>query len=180
MKYPLFAVFLILALILPSTCFSQGKSNKRKPAKTGNSDINQWWIGVRGGVNFSSATAEQSYSVFSFTQDFTNGDNDKSYNSFTLPGLQFGFSVAYEFMTGLSVNVLPSYASYRFSYNNSFRWYESENQNNLVTTAYNIETRLQYIDLPLTLKYELSRGSFKPYVQIGGYYSFLTDAVKKS
>ena len=179
MKYSSLVVFLVLTLIVPSILFAQGKPSKRKPVKTGNTDINQWWIGVRGGINFSSATAQKSHSVFSFTQDFTPGDNEKSYNSFTLPGLQFGFSVGYEFLTGLSVNILPSYASYRFSYDNSFRWYDSENQNNNVTNSFNFETRLQYIDLPLSFKYELSRGSFKPYIQIGGYYSYLTDAIKK-
>lgn len=163
----------------PILVFSQGKSNKRKPVKTGNTDINQWWIGVRGGVNFSSVTSQQSYSVFSFTNDFTEGDNEKTYQAFSLPGLQFGFSVSYEFLTGLSVNVLPAYTSYRYSYDNSFRWYDAENQNNNVTTSYNIETRLQYISLPLTFKYELSGGRFKPYVQVGGYYNYLTDAIKK-
>lgn len=179
MKYPVLAVVLILALLAPVTSFSQNKANKRKPVKTGNSDINQWWVGIRGGINLSSANVENSYSVFSYTQGFTDGDNDKKYNAYTLPGLQFGFSISFEFMTGLSANLLPSYSSYRYSYENSFRWYDSQNQNNQVTTNYEIETRLQYIDLPVTFKYELSRGRFKPYIQAGGYYSFLTDAIKK-
>ena len=179
MKNLVLTVVLILALLVPAVSFSQGKPNKRKPVKTGNSDINQWWVGIRGGLNLSSASAEKSYSVFSYTQGFTDGDNKKKYNPFTQLGLQFGFSVSFEFMRGLSVNVLPSYSSYRFSYSNSFRWYETQNPNNQVTTNYEIETRLQYIDIPLTFKYELSRGKFKPYVQAGGYYSFLTDAIKK-
>ena len=180
MKWSSLVVLLVLALMYPSNGHSQGKTNRRKPVKTGNSDINQWWIGVRGGVNLSHATAQESYSVFSFTRDFTDGDNEKNYHAFTLPGLQFGFSVSYEFLTGLSVNILPAYVSYRYSYDNSFRWYDSENQNNNVTTGHNIETRLQYIDLPLTFKYELLRGAFKPYVQIGGYSGYLTDAIKKA
>lgn len=179
MKYSARVVLMVISLMCPILVFSQGKSNKRKPVKTGNTDINQWWIGVRGGVNFSSVTSQQSYSVFSFTNDFTEGNNEKTYQAFSLPGLQFGFSVSYEFLTGLSVNVLPAYTSYRYSYDNSFRWYDAENQNNNVTTSYNIETRLQYISLPLTFKYELSRGPFKPYVQVGGYYNYLTDAIKK-
>ena len=179
MKYSSLLVLFILSLLCPILALSQPKSSKRKPVKTGNSDINQWWIGVRGGINFSSVTVQNSYSVFSFTNDFTEGDNEKKYHAFTLPGLQFGFSVSYEFLTGLSVNLLPAYASYRYLYDNSFRWYDAENQSNNVTTSYKVETRLQYISLPLTFKYELSRGSFKPYVQVGGYYNYLTDAIKK-
>jgi len=171
---------MILAFLWPSPSLAQGNQNKRKPKTvTGNSDINQWWIGVRGGINFSNATVQKSYSIYSYVQDATIGDNEKKYNSFTLPGLHFGFSVSYEFIRGLSINVLPSYTSYRFAYDNSFRWYDSEAQSKRVTTNYTIETRLQYIDLPLTIKYELSRSSFKPYIQAGGYYSLLTDAIKK-
>lgn len=171
---------LILAFLWTAPSLAQGNQIKRKSKTvTGNSDINQWWIGVRGGVNFSNATVQKSYSVYSYIQDATIGDNEKKYNAFTLPGLQFGFSVSFEFIRGLSINVLPSYSSYRFSYDNSFRWYDSEAQSKRVTTSYSIETRLQYIDLPLTVKYELSRSSFKPYIQAGGYYSLLTDAIKK-
>lgn len=180
MKRTISVGFALLLLLGPSLLQAQGNQKKRKSkVATGNSDINQWWIGVRGGVNFSNAIPQNSYSVFSFTQDHSVGDNEKKYNSYTLPGLQFGFSAGYEFIRGLSVNILPSYSSYRFSYENSFRWYDSENPEKQVSTSYNYETRLQYIDLPLTFKYELMTGRFKPYIQAGAYYSFLTDAVKK-
>lgn len=181
MKRTILVGVITFALLWPSQIFAQGKQGKRKQNKaaTGNSDINQWWIGVRGGTNFSSVTTQKIYSVFSFTQDVTAGDNAKNYQSFSLPGLQFGFSASYEFIRSLSVNILPSYSSFRFSYDNSFRWYDSESQAKRVTTSYKFETRLQYIELPLTIKYELSKGSFKPYIQAGGYYSFLTDAIKK-
>ena len=180
MKRTISVGFILILLLGPSLLQAQGNQKKRKSSvKTGNSDINQWWIGVRGGVNFSNAISQNSYSVFSFTQDYSGGDNEKKYNSYTLPGLQFGFSAGYEFIRGLSVNILPSYTSYRFSYDNSFSWYDSESPEKQVTTSYNYETRLQYIDLPLTFKYELTTGRFKPYIQAGAYYSFLTDAVKK-
>ena len=180
MKRTISVGFVLILLLGSSLLQAQGNQKKRKSSvKTGNSDINQWWIGVRGGVNFSNAISQNSYSVFSFTQDYSGGDNEKKYNSYTLPGLQFGFSAGYEFIRGLSVNILPSYTSYRFSYDNSFSWYDSESPEKQVTTSYNYETRLQYIDLPLTFKYELTTGRFKPYIQAGAYYSFLTDAVKK-
>ena len=179
MKYSAVVVVLCLAFLWSPAIHAQVKQNRKPKVKSGNTETNQWWVGIRGGVNFSSVTSQQSYSVFSYTQDLAIGENEKQYNSFTLPGLQFGFLVAYEFFEGLSVNVLPSYASYRFSYDNSYNWHDSEDASKQVTTNYNTETRLQYIDLPLTFKYELSRGAFKPYIHAGGYYSFLTDALKK-
>ncbi len=170
---------LLLYLWAPPLLAQSKKAKSRSGVKTGNSDANQWWIGVRGGINFSSATSEATHSVFSYTSTVSEGDNEKKYESFTLPGMQFGFSVSYEFIRGLSVNLLPSYTSYRYEYNNSFRWYDIEDANKKVSTHYNIQTRLQYIELPLLVKYEFLRGSFKPYIHAGGYYSFLTDALKK-
>jgi len=180
MKKTLIIGLLALTNLMPTFLMAQGKSKRPKQSSSSaNPTGNQWWIGVRGGVNFSSATVQNSYSVFSFTQSPTEGYDDKQYHAFSLPGLQFGFSVSYEFLQGLSANILPSYASYRFSYDNSFRWYDTTNPDVNVSTNYTVETRLQYINLPLTFKYELSRGKFKPYVQAGGYYEFLTDALKK-
>lgn len=179
MKNPLLACLLLLGLMASPPLVAQKKSPARPRAKTGNSDVNQWWIGVRGGTNFSTAAAQTSYSVFSYTLSTTAGDNEKSDKSFSLPGMQFGFSVSFEFIRGLSVSLLPSYASYRYEYGNSFRWYDVEDANKQVTTSYNIETRLQYVELPLTVKYEFLRGSFKPYIHAGAYYNFLTDALKK-
>lgn len=179
MKNPLLACLLLLGLMATLPLMAQKKSPARPRTKTGNSDVNQWWIGVRGGTNFSTASAQTSYSVFSYTLGTTAGDNEKSYKSFSLPGMQFGFSVSFEFIRGLSVSLLPSYTSYRYEYGNSFRWYDVEDANKQVTTSYNIETRLQYVEVPLTVKYEFLRGRFKPYIHAGAYYNFLTDALKK-
>jgi len=180
MKKASIAFTFLLLIIWAIPIFAQPKKAKAKlRAQTGTSEINQWWIGVRGGTNFSMAIPETSYSVFSYTSNTTDGNNQKTYEAFSLPGLQFGFSVSYEFIRGLSVNILPSYSSYRFEYGNAFIWYDPEDANKQVNTSYQIQTRLQYVDLPLSFKYEFLRGPFKPYIQIGGYYSFLTDALKR-
>lgn len=179
MKNTVLAFLLLLGMMVSPPLLAQKKNQVKSRTKTGNSDVNQWWVGVRGGSNFSSVTSHTSYSVFSYTLGTTAGDNEKSYKSFTLPGLQFGFSVSFEFIRGLSVGLLPDYTSYRYEYGNSFRWYDVEDPNKQVMTSYNIETRLQYVELPLTVKYEFLRGSFKPYIHGGAYYSFLTDALKR-
>ncbi|NJN28712.1 MAG: PorT family protein [Cyclobacteriaceae bacterium] len=180
MKKPHFILLLLACCLSHSMLWAQGKGAKPKPyGNTATAKSSQWWIGVRGGMNVSSATARQSYSVFSYTRAADQGFDEKKYQAFTLPGLQFGFSVSYEFLTGLSANILPAYASYRFAYDNSFRWYDSSNPQINVATSYHVESRLQYIELPFTIKYELMRSKFKPYIQGGAYYGFLTDGLKK-
>ncbi len=180
MKNILISCLLVLMYLMAVPSIAQQKKSRGKSrSQAGNTDVNQWWIGVRGGTNLSNANPQSSYSIFSYTSSITEGTNEKSYQAFNLPGLQFGFSVSYEFIRGLSITTFPSYSSYRFEYGNSFRWNDLENPNKQVSTSYKIQTRLQYIDLPLSIKYEFLRGAFKPYIQVGGYYSFLTDALKK-
>lgn len=176
----LITIFTSSLLFPQPDLLAQGKGQKRKPAlKTGNSDINQWWIGVRGGTNFSNASVSQSYSVFTYNTGITTGNNEKKYESISLPGLQFGFSIGFEIFRGLSANLLPSYTSNRFAYTNSFSWQDTQDPAKRVTTDYRFETRLQYIEIPLTIKYELTSGRLKPYIQAGGYVGMLTDAIKK-
>jgi hypothetical protein len=180
MKILALVSFLSILSLFAEDIAAQGRQyNRSANMARGSGEINQWWIGVRGGVNFSNGKPESSYSVFSFTQPVTNGDDEKKYHPYSLPGLQFGFSIGYEFIRGLSANIFPSYNSYRFSYDNSFRWYDSQDQGNRVLTKYNIETRLQHIVLPFTIKYELTTTRMKPYIQVGAYYSLLTDALKR-
>lgn len=170
---------LLILLIFQHELNAQAKKGKPKSAlKTGNTDVNQWWIGVRGGTNLSVANPETSYYIFSYTGAATPGDNQKNYDAYNLPGLQFGFSASFEFIRGLSINLLPSYTSYAFQYSNSYRWYDSENSIKQVTTNHKIRTKLQYVELPMTIKYELTEGAFKPYLQAGGFAGLLTDANK--
>jgi len=180
MKKTIITCVLLLMYLWAIPLIAQPKKSRVKSrSQTGNTDVNQWWIGVRGGTNLSNAIPQTSYSVFSYTSIMPEGTNEKSYEAFNLPGLQFGFSVSYEFIRGLSIHTFPSYSSFRFEYGNDFRWRDLENPEKQVSTSYKMQTRLQYIDLPLSIKYEFLRGAFKPYIQAGGYYSFLTDALKK-
>ena len=174
----LLAIFVIL--LIPSIIFGQPKQSGRKQApKSGAADGTQWWIGLRAGINLNSANVLKSYSVFSYPVEFPDTDNKKNYESFNKPALEFGFSVAYEFIRGLSLNLLPVYSSNRLSYSNSFSWMDAIDPDKIVQISYDIETRLQYVQFPLTVKYELMQSKFKPYVQVGGYYGILTDALKK-
>ena len=179
MKYFALVVVLTCAILCPDSGKAQGAKKRKSSISSGSGVINQWWIGVRGGVNASTANVSQSYHIFSYSGAVTAGDNTKKYESYSLPGLQFGFSVSYEFVRSLSINVLPMYASYRFEYGNAYRWTDPENPDKRVTNNYNFETRLQYVLLPMTIKYELTKSRLKPYVQVGAYYGLLTDAIKK-
>lgn len=175
---------ILIAFLWPfqQDLMAQGSRNKRKTpiAKSGNTETTQWWVAVKGGTNFTSATPSGDYSVFSYVHEPTGNDNEKRYKNFTKPGLEFGFIVSFEFMRSLSANFAPTYLYMGYEYDNSYQWYSQENANKNVSLAYNFETRLQYVDLPVYFKYELLKGKVKPYVQIGGFYDFLVDAIQNT
>ena len=174
------ACLLCLSILIAHTVSGQVRRSKKRTSGTTSQQIgSQWWIGVRGGTNFSKAMSSRQYSVFSFTSNQNTSNQDKEYSSYNLPGLQFGFSAGFEFLRGFSVNILPTYSSNRFDYSSSYQWSDVESANKKVQTNYRIETRLQFVQIPMTFKYELTNGRLKPYIQAGGYFGLLTDAIKK-
>jgi hypothetical protein len=176
MKRPLLAAlccFVLSTTVLPDA-LAQGM-RKRKP-KSGSAETTQWWVGIKGGGNLTKAEPTASYSVFSFIHSPSPGQNEKMYEAFSKTGLQFGFMVGFEFMPSLSVNFNPGYAAYQYEYSNSHRWFSGETASKNVLQQYRFSTRLQYVDLPLTFKYELATGKLKPFVQAGAYYNTLVNA----
>ncbi len=175
---------IIMVFLWPLTqpSIAQGVRNKRKMpvAKTGNTETSQWWLAVKGGTNFTAVMPTDDYSVFSYVSQPSGNDNQKQYKNFTKPGLQFGFIISFEFYRSLSANFAPSYMYMGYEYDNNYRWYSQENASKNVSLNYNFETKLQYIDLPVYFKYELLKGKLKPYIQVGGFYDYLVDAIQNT
>lgn len=170
-------VLVLLLLLVTVHSLSAQSRRKRRPNSAAGTETTQWWIGFKAGTNFSKAAAEESYEFFSFTQEPQNYKG-KQYEGFSTPGTQFGFIVSYEFMQGLSVNIMPSYVTYNYVYSNEYGWYSDTVADKSIEQKYTITNELQYVDIPLTFKYELTRTKLKPYVQIGGFYGVLTNAIK--
>lgn len=137
----------------------------------------QWWLGFRAGVNLSEAEPTQSYSGFS-PVNYDSELSDKSYSSFEHPGGHAGLEVTF-YHRGFSFSLQPNYRRQRFSYSNSFAWFDSEVQDNRLELNYDQDHQLDYIEIPLFIKYDITRGTFRPFVQIGGYYATLVSASKR-
>lgn len=135
----------------------------------------QWWIGLRGGVNLTEAVPDTRFSAFSGI----NADSepaDKSYSSFNEPGVWAGLEVTY-FWRFISISLQPNFRNQRFSYTNSYEWTQDETTNSL-TLNYNQEQDLNYLEIPLLIKWEFMDANWKPFVQFGAYYARLLDATK--
>jgi hypothetical protein len=148
-----------------------------KPKQRNNpSSINtsQWWIGVGGGVNLTGMQVLEQYHVLTPTLgDFP----EKQYNSFNSLGTQFNLMVSYSF-SGISLLIQPGIHHYNFTYDNRFEWQSAENPDNNIFIDNHHSHSINYLNIPLKLRYAFDFGSIVPFIQGGGYYAFLLEADK--
>ncbi len=170
---------LTVLTILLFVNFSHAQYKGKKRVASSSSNSSQWWVGIKAGTNLSDPNASGNFWIFSFTDTPSPGNAEKTYNQLSDPGYQFGFLVGFEFLRGLSANLEPVYSTYRYSYSVSYDYSSEEDPTKSVALAFNHTNQLQYIELPLTFKYELMQGKTKPFVKGGAYITTLLNATKK-
>ncbi len=136
----------------------------------------QWWLGFRVGGNLTKATPSERFSVFSPT-NLDPSLYEKEYESFSEVGAQAGVVFTY-FHKGLSISAQPNFRRQRFTYTNEYIWTSPENAQNSLQLMYEQDHRLDYIEFPLYVRYDLLRKDLRPYVQVGFFYATLINAAK--
>ncbi len=77
-----------------------------------------------------------------------------------------------------SFSTQPTYRQSRFTYSNQFRWTNANDVNGSLDLKYDYEQKVNYADLPLIIKYDITGNKLRPYVQVGIFYSVLIDATQ--
>jgi hypothetical protein len=160
--------------------FSGGNKKNHTKSKSGvKGEAPQWQLGIKGGVNLSDVEVTQSYQVITsldLSSSLTNGKlYDQAYSNM---GNHIGLTGAVALSPNVSLSFEPGYATYKFGYESSYQWSQFEDQLSFVNVSNDIDHVVSYLDLPISLRYHLKTGPLKPYVQIGGYYGFRTNADK--
>lgn len=186
MKKPLalIAAFaMILALTKQASAQHKRSREKMYPAYSSSrpkpDDIflqTQWWLGFRTGGNLTEAEPTMSYSGFS-PINYSSASNEKRYSSFDKLGGQAGLEITF-YHRGFSFSLQPNYRRERFSYINNFVWTDTGNPDNQLELQYDQDHQLDYIEIPLFIKYDITHGKVRPFVQVGGYYATLVNASK--
>jgi hypothetical protein len=172
----------ILLAIVCVALLSESRAQVRKNSRynLGNKENpflqQQWWIGLKGGMNASTVKVDKSYSVIvpsNYSSDLTT----KKYSKWKPFGAQIGLEATY-FFKGFSASIQPTYTTIRFSYDNRYSWTDPENEANRLDLKYEQDQKSSYIYLPLLFKYEINLHGITPYLQAGAYTSFLLEATK--
>lgn len=171
-------------LILICVCFLL-QANAQIKNKTSRYNLNnrenpflqqQWWIGLKGGVNASSIKVDKSYSVI-VPVNYSSSLSQKNYEKWKPLGTQIGLEATY-YVRGISASIQPTYATIRFSYSNDYVWTDAEHPANRLELTYDQDQHISYLYLPLLLKYEFNVRGLTPYLQCGAYTAFLLGANK--
>lgn len=173
---------LLALLILSSTLYAQSQRKppagfKKKVKQQQNSFLDkQWWIGLKIGPNLTKATPETRYSVLTPT-NYALPITDKKYDGFKKLGSQATLEITFNYK-GIGFSFQPTYRLSRFTYTNEFMWDNPENAAEMLELKYDHELRIDYADLPLIVKYDITGNTLRPYVQGGIFYSMLVNANK--
>ena len=169
---------LIILIILGSPLFHPELQAQYKRSKISNDPFmrTQWWLGFRAGTNFTKAVPTENYSSFS-PVNYNPSEIEKVYDGYTTPGIQAGLEFTF-YTQGFSISIQPMFSRQFFSYSTRYEWEDPANPENSLEQNFVVENDLEYLDVPLILKYDLMQTKARPFVQIGGYYSLLLSAGK--
>jgi outer membrane protein W len=173
--------FFFLLFFIATTALSQ----PRKKAPSFNNPMQnpmgyflekQWWLGVKVGTNFVQIDPVKRYSAVS-PRNYPVAETDKVYDDFAQAGSQVTFEVTF-YYKGFSFSLQPAYRHSRFTYTNNYEWTDPENENNRLELNYFQQHTVDHIETPFIIKYDIAGNRFRPYVQVGAFYSFLINANK--
>lgn len=170
-------VILIFCVLAVSLTHAQRKRKAPYGGNRANSTFlrTQWWLGFQGGVNFTQAKVIESFSSFA-PVNYESSEIEKSYQGM-LPGGQAGITVSF-YHRGFSFVFEPSFKTQQFGYGNTYQWISEQNPDNSLELNYDHSVNMQYVQVPVYLRYDIIQGTLRPFVQFGGFYNRLINARK--
>ncbi|MCU0417318.1 MAG: PorT family protein [Cytophagaceae bacterium] len=132
----------------------------------------QFYIGIRAGIGGTSVRVKESYQAIQSIQG-TAPFPEKNYHSFSSLGGSAGLDFTFAYL-GFQVSFQPAYRRYRYFYDYTTSWTDTSGAT--LTLAYDQQVRLDYLELPLFLKYEFLKNNLRPFIQAGISYGILNTA----
>lgn len=149
MKYKYTLVVFILFCVLFQSTAQNSVYRKRK-----------FYIGLIGGVNFTLPEIKERHSIL-------QPEEDKEYGPLVENlGTQFGFYFSYGLTQKLSLVFQPNYQTYKLNYMTNFAWNDAVNSMTIAREMKHIQ-RFSYFTLPIALRWDMTKKSFTPYLQVG-------------
>lgn len=143
---------------------------------------NRIYLGISGGMNFSSAHVVKDYSLLVPTPQSSgnnaDSEDEKDYQPlFKNKGSQFGLYFSYSFKNNLAIVFQPAYQTSSFNYRTAYSWSDTVNGSDFSMEMMH-QQKLSGVNLPLSVRWDFTVSQFSPYVQAGIYANFMHQAKK--
>jgi hypothetical protein len=174
--------FLPTAVII-LLCFSffdsvaQRRKKPSTPASQAQEFLNtQWWLGIRGGTNFTETTLIANFSGLN-PINYSSENLEKEYESFVNPAFHIGLDVTF-YHKGFSIMSFPTFFRNNINYSSALAW-SGDTERDQYETSYNVQQSITFLELPVAVKYDIIGEKIRPFVMAGAFYSFAFDANKE-
>ncbi len=159
-------------------------------------DKTQWWLGLKAGMNATSVTVPEPFTVL--TSDVNDGKKEYQ-SSFDRLGYQVAIQTDFDIFGVVDISFQPGLRVLKYGYENKWSWMDSTGQLAYELTNLHHQS-LTYLDLPLVFKFNFissgqgkisikgkekkdikitSSGGLIAFVEGGAFYNRLLSADKK-
>jgi hypothetical protein len=171
---------IVLSVFLLFSAF-EGMAQKRKKPSTPSSKAQeflntQWWLGIRGGSNFSQTTLIKSYSGLN-PINYSDENLAKEYEDFVNPAFHVGLDITF-YHKGFSIMSFPTFFRNNINYSSELRW-SGESERDQYETSYEVKQSITFLELPVAVKYDIIGDKIRPFVMAGAFYAIAFDANKE-
>jgi len=171
---------IILSIALLFTSLDTVGQKRRKPSKPGSQAqefLNtQWWLGIRGGTNFTQTTVINSFSGLN-PINYSEENLEKEYQNFVKPAFHIGLDITF-YHKGFSILTFPTFFRNNITYSSKLSW-AGETERDQYETSYDVNQSITFLELPIAVKYDIIGDKIRPFVMAGAFYSIAFDANKE-
>lgn len=138
-------------------------------------------VGFKGGLTFTQPLILQKYNVINPIDNANLQSGIKKYNPLIQNiGYQYAFTALYKLSKSLDVRIEPAIANYVYKYRANYAWTGTGSNTDRIDMSVYHRQSLNYIEIPITIRYLYGAGKVKPFLQGGLFYGFLLNAIKSS
>lgn len=134
----------------------------------------QYWLGFKSGAGVTKAHVQNSFSSYNNVNADTE-DPEKEYKNYKGITSHAGLELTY-YHKGFYFSLLPEFRRHSFTFDYSLIWESSSDENRNITEEISQTQRLDYVTLPFLIKYDLTHGTVKPFLQAGAFFGKLVGA----
>ena len=176
--YRFFLASILLIFCIPLKA-EYPRSNSTKISRS-SKDI-KFMVGFKGGITFTQPLVLQKYNIVDPIDNAIAQSGTKAYNSlFQNIGYQYAFTALYKLTKAIDIRIEPTIANYVYKYRADYSWTGTGANTDRVNMSIDHRQSLNYLEIPVTLRYLYGSGRMRPFIQGGLFYGYLLNAIKSS